>query len=230
MEGNTVKIKEVMAGALSLALLTGCAGNIKPRQVKAANGSSVEVAAIFAPSDMNQNHYSDVKLREVDPAHSGVGMGLAVLGAVLGGGVSSNSFDKNGYKGSTVDSMPEPTSTYLAPKAETAIRGWLGKQGEGYAYTQPLYIAAAQWALVYTDISASNSNYDLTYRVLFYKRPEGGSILSAYVVSECAPTAKTASLSDWQANGYQKVSQETQKMMDECLLELENQFPRLLKR
>lgn len=225
-----MKTQVLITGALSLALLTGCAGGKKPHIVKATNGSSLEVVSLFAPTDINGNRYADVKLREVTPAHSGVGMGLAVIGVVLGGGVSTNSFDKEGYKGNSIDAMPEPTSSYLAPKAETKISQWLDKQGSNVTYKHPLYIAASRWSLVYTDISASNSNYDLSYRVLFYKRPEGGNIFSAYIVSECAPTVKTAPLSEWQANNYQKVTEETQKMMDACLLELDNQLPRLLKK
>jgi len=218
--------KLLITGALSLTFLTGCAGNLDSHKVRADNGSTLDVATIFAPADMNNNRYADPKLREVSPAHSSAGMGLAVLGAALGGGISSGAFDKDSYKGSSIESMPEPTARYLGPKAEVKIRDWLNKNGNGHAYTQPLFIAAAQWSLVYTDMSASNSNYDLTYRVKFYKRPEGGNMLSAYVVSECAPTHATAQLSDWKANGYAKVTQETQKMMDACLLELENQLPR----
>lgn len=222
--------KVFMTGALSLTVLTGCAGNLNSHKVQASNGSSLEVATIFAPADMNNNRYPDVKLREVSPAHSGAGMGLAVLTAALGGGIGSNSFDKDVYKGSSIDTMPEPTSAWFGPKAESKIHDWLDKNGNGYVYKQPLFIAAAQWSLVYTDMSASNSNYDLTYRVKFYKRPEGGTMLSAYVVSECAPARVTAPLNDWKASNYAKVTQETQKMMDACLLELDNQLPRLLKK
>lgn len=222
--------KILITGALSLTLLTGCAGNTHSNRVQATDGSTLNVATIFAPAEMNDNRYADPKLREVTPAQSGTGMGLAVLSAALGGGISSRSFDKNNYKGTAIDTMPEPTSRYFAPKAEEKIQAWLGKNGNGYAYTQPLFIAAAQWSLVYTDMSASNSNYDLSYRVKFYKRPEGGNMLSAYVVSECAPAHVTAPLNDWKANNYEKVTQETQKMMDFCLFELENQLPRLLKK
>ncbi len=227
---NAMMNKVFITGALSLTFLTGCAGNHNSHKVQATNGSSLEVATLFAPADMNDNRYPDVKLREVSPAHSGTGMGLAILSAALGGGINSNSFDKNGYKGGSIDTLPEPTAAWLGPKAESKIRDWLNKNGNGYVYKQPLFIAAAQWALVYTDMSASNSNYDLTYRVKFYKRPEGGSMLSAYVVSECAPARATAPLNDWKASNYAKVTQETQKMMDACLLELENQLPRLLKK
>ena len=55
-------------------------------------------------------------------------------------------------------------------------------------------------------------------------------MLSAYVVSECAPARVTAPLNDWKASNYAKVTQETQKMMDACVLELDNQLPRLLKK
>lgn len=229
-EGKKVKIKALALSVLSVALLAGCAGT-STHPVKASNGTTLEVATIFSPLEMNNNRYPDVKLREVSPAHAGAGMGLSLLSAALGGGVGSgDAFDKNSYKGTTIDSMPEPTSRYLSPKAEAKIREWLDKQGGNYVYKQPLYIAAAQWSLVYTDMSAGNSNYDLAYRVLFYKRAEDGNVLSTFVKAECAPTVKTAPLADWRANNYQKVTQETQKMMDACLLELENQLPRLLKK
>jgi hypothetical protein len=217
-----------MIGALSLACLAGCAGN-KSQIVKATNGSTLEVAPIFASADMNGNRYADTKLREVTPTASGVGMGLAVIGAVLGGGVSTNSFDKNAYKGSSIDALPEPTASYLAPKAEVKIRDWLGKQAASHQYEYPLYLAASNWSLVYSDMSSENSNYDLSYHVQFYKRPEGGNVFSAFIVADCSPTVKTAPIAEWRANNYQKVTLETQKMMDACLLELDNQLPRLLK-
>jgi len=223
-----VNVKDFTIGALTLACLAGCAGN-KTQVVKATNGSSLEVAPIFAPTEMNGNRYADTKLREVTPTASGVGMGLAVIGAVLGGGVSSGSFDKNAYKGSSIDSMPEPTASYLAPRAEAKIRDWLGKQSATHKYEYPLFIAASNWSLVYSDMSSDNSNYDLRYHVQFYKRPEGGNLFSAFVVADCSPAVKTAPVTEWRANDYQKVTQETQKMMDACLLELDNQLPRLLK-
>ncbi|MDI3360581.1 hypothetical protein QQF21_21720 [Lelliottia sp. V89_10] len=222
--------KVLITSALSLTFLTGCAGQVKPHKIQATDGSSLEVATTFALTDMNNNRYADSKLRVVEPVHSGTGMGLAIVSAVLGGGIRTGDFDKENYKGSSIDAMPEPTALYFGPKAEHKIQDWLGKNGGGYAYTQPLKIAAAQWSLVYTDMSATNSNYDLTYRVQFYKRPEGGNLLSAFVMAECAPTRVAAPLSDWKANNYAKVTQETQKMMDACLLELDNQLPRLLKK
>ena len=218
----------LITGVLSLAFLTGCAGNLHPHTVQAANGSSVQVATIFVPTELNNNRYADTALREVTPAHAGTGMGLAIASAILGGGISTNSFDKHNYKGTTIDSLPEPTSRYFGPKAETKIQEWLAKNGNGNTWSQPLFIAASEWSLVYTNLSANDSNYDLTYRVKFYKRPEGGNMFSTYVVSECAPAHVTATLADWQANGYAKVTQETEKMMDFCLLELESQLPRLL--
>lgn len=223
-----MKVKDFMVGALSLACLAGCAGN-NTQVVKATNGSTLKAVSIFAPPEMNGNRYADTKLREVTPTASGVGMGLAVIGAVLGGGVSTGSFDKNSYKGSSIDTMPEPTATYLAPKAEAKIRDWLGKQTVSHQYEYPLNIAASGWSLVYSDMSSDNSNYDLRYHVQFYKRPEGGNLFSAFVVADCSPAIKTAPIAEWRANNYLKVTQETQKMMDACLLELDNQLPRLLK-
>lgn len=225
-----MSIKTITTGVLSITLLAGCAAPKKPDTVKANNGSTLDVSSTFAQAEINNNHHPDTTLRLVSPAHSGAGMGLAVLGAVLGGGASTNPFDKDSYKGSSIDSMPEPTAQYLTPKAEGKIREWLDKQSGNYSYKEPLVIAASRWSLVYTDMSASNSNYDLTYRVLFYKRPEGGTMFSSFVTAECSPSIKTAPLADWQANNYQKVTEETQKMMDACVLELENQLPRLLKK
>lgn len=230
---NGIKInmnRLVITGVLSLAFLTGCAGKNNAHKVQAASGSSLDVSSTFVSTDMNNNHYPDIKLRVVSPVTTGAMVGLSVMTAVLGGGIGSATFDKNQYKGTSVDTMPEPTSGYFSPRAEVKIKHWLDKNGNGYVWTQPLYIAAAQWSLIYTDMSASNSNYDLTWRVVFYKRPEGGNILSAYIISECSPTHVTAPLNDWKANNYARVTLETQKMMDACLLELENQLPRLLKK
>lgn len=227
-----MKIKTVTTGALLVTLLAGCAGGQKPTIVKGTGGSSLQVDTRFASPEMNNNFYADTQLREVTPVAPGVGVGLMVLGSVLSGGISLNTanFDKNNYKGTKIDAMPEPTRRYFAPKAEAKIAQYLSKQGGSYAYGEPLYIAASRWSLVYSDLSTTNSNYDLSYRVIFYKRPEGGSMFSAFTMASCEPTVKTAPIAEWRANNYQKVTQETEKMMDACLLELDNQLPRLLKK
>ncbi len=220
--------KNIIFIAITLTILSGCATKTQTTMITSADGSSVEVAAIFTPPDMNNNRYADTSLREVTPVHSGTGMGLAALTAVLSGHINTGDYDKNNYKGNTIKSMPELGKSYLLPKAKTLIEEWLAKHGAGHKYDQTLYLASAQWSLIYQDLSADNSNYDLTYRVKFYKRPENGSFISAYVVAECAPTPQSAPLEEWRANGYQKVIQVSQKYMDACLLELDNQLPRLL--
>lgn len=226
-----MKLTPLFAGALVVTLLTGCAGGKKPTIVKGTDGSTLEVSSILASADLNQNRYADDHLRIVSPAVTGLAAGLTAAGALLGSfSFSSDMFDKNSYKGTTVDALPEFTSRYFAPKAEAKIAQYLSKQGGSYAYGERLYIAASRWSLVYSDLSTANSNYDLSYRVIFYKRPEGGSMFSAFTVASCEPTVKTAPIADWRANNYQKVTQETEKMMDACLLELDNQLPRLLKK
>ncbi|UBN52551.1 hypothetical protein [Pantoea agglomerans] len=226
-----MNIKTFAAGTLAITLLAGCAGGKKPTVVKGSGGSSLEVYTSLAQPDMNDSHYADDHLRVVGPASTGVVAGLTAVGALLGSvSASSDMFDKKGYRGSKIDALPEPTSHYFAPKAEAKIARYLDQNGGSYAYQNILFIGASHWSLVYTDLSSANSNYDLSYRVIFYKRPEGGTMFSAYTVASCEPAAKTAPLAEWQANNYQKVTQETEKMMDACLLELENQLPRLLKK
>lgn len=120
-------IKVLMAGVLPLVFIVGCAGNNNSHKVKSVSGGSLDVATIFAPEDMNDNRHPDIKLREVTPMHSGAGMGVAVLGAAFGGVISSGAFDKDNYKGTTIDAMPEPTARYLGPKADMKIQSWLEK-------------------------------------------------------------------------------------------------------
>jgi len=148
---------------------------------------------------------------------------------VFSGGLSVNTFSKDDLRGNTIDSLPEPTKAYLTPKAKPIISDWLQNNAHGYQYKNDLNIAAAQWLLVYQDLSTDNSNYELRYTVKFYKKPEDANMFSAFIISECSPKPETASLVDWQANGYALVKKTTEKYMDSCLLELNNQLPRLLK-
>ena len=55
-------------------------------------------------------------------------------------------------------------------------------------------------------------------------------MFSAYTVAECSPVPVEANLSEWERDNYKKVTIETQKYMDACILELNNQLPRLLKK
>lgn len=213
----------------SALLLTACSSTPKPEKITAANGSSISLYSRFISTEMNDNQHPDVHLREVTPTHTGVGVGINVLTSVLAGGLAASSFSKEGMKGNSVDSLPEPTKTYLTPKAKPIISAWLEKNGNGYQYKEELNIVAAQWLLVYQDLSANNSNYELRYTVKFYKKPEDSNIFASFVVAECTPKPDTAKLADWQANGYALVKKTTEKYMDSCLLELDNQLPRLLK-
>lgn len=218
-----------MGITVGVVLLTACASSPKTEKVTAANGSSISLYSGFASNDMNNNKNADVKLREVTPAHTGAGVGLNVLTSVLSGGLSVNTFSKDDLRGNTIDSLPEPTKAYLTPKAKPIISDWLQNNANGYQYKNDLNIAAAQWLLVYQDLGVDNSNYELRYTVKFYKKPEDANMFSAFITSECTPKPETAPLVDWQANGYALVKKTTEKYMDSCLLELNNQLPRLLK-
>lgn len=225
-----MKLSVGLATLACAFLLGGCAGQKSQHTVlKAADGSSLEVKSAFAAPDLNGGYLPDTHLRVVSPAHMSAGMGLKVLTAVLGGGISTSGFSKEDYKGNRIDALSEPTQSYLLPKATTQINKWLSENGKGHSYGQSLNISAARWALIYKDMSTENSDYELQYRVIFYKRPEGGSLFSAFVIATCSPTVEVAPRSDWEANNYAKVTQVTQKYMDACLLELNNQLPRLLK-
>lgn len=217
----------IAAMVASAVIVSGCA-SVKPETVQAANGSSVQMLSTGALSELNNNRIPDAHLREVNPSHFATGMGVAVLGA-LTGSIRSSDFDKENYKGTSVDTLPNPTKTYFVPKARQSLIRWLNENGEGKTYKQELRIGYATWALIYKDMGTDNSVYQLKYKVLFYKRPESGNAFSAYTVAECAPVPVEASLSEWHADNYKKVTVETNKYMDACLLEFNNQIPRLLK-
>lgn len=210
-------------------ILSGCASKITPLQVKAENNSSVGVFNVPALSDLNNNRRSDLYLREVTPAHAGTGMGLAVLGVVLTGSINTSDFDKENYTGNTLKNIPNPTNAYFSPKAQERIKQWLEKNGNGYIYQQPLTLGYATWALIYKNLSATDSIYELKYKIIFYKRPEKGNIFSSYITADCSPVPAEADLADWRKDSYKKVADETEKYMDVCLSELESQLPRLLK-
>lgn len=215
--------------AFGALMLTACASAPKSEKITAANGSSISLYTGYFPAEMNNNQYADVKLREVTPAHTGVGVGINVLASVLSGGISASTFSKEGLKGNTIDALPEPTKAYLTPKAKPIIAAWLQKNGNGFQYKKDLEIGASQWLLVYQDLGTDNSNYELRYSVKFYKMPEDAGLFTAFVIADCTPKPETATLADWQANGYALVKKTTEKYMDSCLLELDNQLPRLLK-
>lgn len=216
----------VVCGAL---LLTACSSTPKTEKITAATGSSISLFSGFASTDMNNKQHPDVHLREVTPTHTGVGVGMNVLTSVLSGGLAASTFSKDGLKGSSIDALPEPTKSYLTPKAKPIISSWLEKNGSGYQYKENLNIVAAQWLLVYQDLSQDNSNYELRYTVKFYKKPEDANIFSSFIIAECTPKPDTATLADWRENSYALVKKTTEKYMDACLLEMDNQLPRLLK-
>nr|WP_237932524.1 hypothetical protein [Buttiauxella sp. S19-1] len=133
----------------------------------------------------------------------------------------------------TVTPIPDgPNSDDLAYLAAGDKPANLSPDGSanGYTYKNPLYIGHATWALIYNDVAATDPAYQLKYKLIFYKRPEDGNMFSAFTVAECSPAPVEAKLSDWRANNYARVTAETEKYMSSCLLELNNQLPRLLKK
>ncbi|MBF7982201.1 MULTISPECIES: hypothetical protein [Rahnella] len=214
---------------VTASLLLSACSTPKTEKITAANGSSIGLYSGFASADLNNNRAPDVVLREVTPAYTAAGVGLNVLTSVLSGGIAVNTFSKENLKGTKIDALPEPTSAYLTPRAKPLIARWLEKNGNGYQYKNNLNIVAAQWLLVYKDLSSANSDYELRYTVKFYKKPEDANMFSAWVIAECTPPVVAAPLADWRANNYALVTKTTGKYMDSCLLELDNQLPRLLK-
>lgn len=213
----------------STLMLAACATTPNTDKITAANGSSVALYTGFVSAELNNNQYADLHLREVTPAHTGVGVGINVLASVLARGISASTFSKDTLKGNNIDTLPEPTEAYLKPKAKLVIADWLQKNGNGYQYKNDLNIVAAKWLLVYQDLSTENSNYELRYTVKFYKKPEDGNMFSSFIMAGCSPKPDVAKLADWQANGYALVKKTTEKYMDSCVLELQNQLPTLLK-
>lgn len=214
----------------SLLLLTACSSTNNVEKVTAANGSSIGVKTFFALPENNNNQYADTKLRIVTQADTGVGVGLSVLSSVLTGGLSASTFSKDTLKGSSVDTLPEPTKSYLVPKAKVVIADWLQKNGAGYSYKNNLNITPARWLLVYKELAKSDTQFELRYAVTFYKRPEGGNMFSAFDQFKCSPIPRSASLTQWQASDYAMVKQVTTEYMDNCLSQLDGQLTTLLKR
>lgn len=159
--------------ASSLLLLTSCSSTNNVEKVTAANGSSIGVKSFFALPENNNNQHADAKLRIVTQADTGVGVGLQVLTSALTGGLSASTFSKDTLKGSSVDTLPELTKSYLVPKAKVVIADWLQKNGAGYSYKNNLNITPARWLLVYQELAKSDTQFELRYAVTFYKRPEG---------------------------------------------------------
>lgn len=212
-----------------VTLISGCATTDKPDVITAENGSAVAVFSTPAPADLNHNRYTLRYLRIVTPGHNAVMKTVAVLSLVTGN-FNSGSFNKENYKGKIIESLENPTVDYFIPKAKPIVRAWLNEHAEGYQYKQPLYLSYADWALIVKDAMATDSLYQLKYKIIFYKLPEDGGRFTPYTVAECAPSPVEATLADWQANNYQKVTEETENYMNGCLTELNNQLPRLLKR
>lgn len=212
-----------------LILLSACSSTPKAEKITSANGSSISVNSGIVPIELNDNKQADRQLREVTPTHTGVGAGISVLTSVLSGGLAVNTFHKENLKGNAIDSLPEPTKTYLTPKAKPIISAWLQKNTNNYQYKNTLHIGGAQWLLVYQDLSTDNSTYELRYTAKFYKKAEDANMFSNPIIAECTPKPETAPLKNWQDNNYALVKKVTEKYMDSCLLELDNQLPRLLK-
>lgn len=166
---------------------------------------------------------TDVSLRYITRGDTGNMVALKTLGFVaqaLLGSAQATGFDKFDLVGTPIITMPNPTLEYLSKGIEKSLQAQPAGT-KSIAPLQPVEIRPYTWMLVYENLSGGDS-YELYYHAsIIHTANVALKDNSTLALVSCHPTAVKAPLAQWQANGYEKVTEVTREYMDNCLKDFE---------
>ena len=215
---------------MAAVVLTGCSHKPAPptekeissTEVHTGNGSVVTIKG-YEQLRTDTDAPTDVSLRYITRGDTGKMVALKTLSFVaqaLLGSAQATGFDKYQLVGTPITTMPNPTLEYLSKGIENSLRTQQAET-KSIAPLQPVEIRPYSWMLVYENLSRGDS-YELYYQASIMHtanvKLEDDSRLA---LISCHPTAVKAPLAQWQANGYEKVTEVTREYMDSCLKDFE---------
>ncbi|MFO3705582.1 hypothetical protein ACI6Q5_11460 [Xanthomonas codiaei] len=169
----------------------------------------------------------DEMLRVVRRGHTGAVVGLQIATSLFARGIAVSTFNKGQLKGEKMEGVGNPG--YQLQR--DAVNAYLKTYFTGHPTALPvdpfpLHVLISDWLLVYQSLADAKSPYELRYATTIGGERSGFLKRKANPVSlDCAPTPRTASLEEWEANDYALVKEAAQAYSDECAAKFAERLP-----
>ncbi|WP_031424966.1 hypothetical protein [Xanthomonas euvesicatoria] len=169
----------------------------------------------------------DEMLRVVRRGHTGMVVGLQIATSLFARGVAVSAFGKDQLKGEKMEALGNPGYQLQRDAVNAHLKTYFtGHPRAVPAEPFPLQVLMSDWLLVYQSLADTKSPYELRYAVTIGGERSGFLKRKASPVSlDCAPTPRTASLEEWEANDYALVKAAAQAYSDECAAKFAEQLP-----
>ncbi|WP_336777657.1 hypothetical protein [Pantoea sp. USHLN256] len=213
-----------------ISLLSGCANDkplpptskvVQTQKVISANQSQIDVEGVqMLETDFSRP--SDTQLRYVTQGDTSKVAALKTLQFVsmmFAGGGNVPGFTKDELKGTEVAGFMNPSLPYLMPRITEILKTELDKH-PSKKYDSAVTITPITWKLVYKNLAGGDDNYQLLFSTIIHRSGKGvaNSSLSQDVNCGDDVNVQEYTLQQWQANSYAKVTEETQKMLESCVV------------
>lgn len=190
-----------------------------------------EVPIEIDESTGDGRHYPDHVLREVHPKHRARDVGITVVGALLGG-YRLPAFSNNDYAGEKIAAVKHPATSGLTEGLRATIRHWQQEHRKQNAvYKNPFTIRLVKFALLYRDMFAETTTYDLYIETTVTRKPDGSSWFSSpeRILCSTEDTDRHFTLDQWTANDYERVKAFGRDHVKSCIAQVESSLDKLLK-
>ncbi|MDQ8024200.1 MAG: hypothetical protein REI94_20335 [Moraxellaceae bacterium] len=138
-------------------------------------------------------------------------------------------FKKEQLKGLQLDQLQNPSRDALPQLLQERLRAY----AQANAALRPpvkFEVASETWLLVYEDLNATDTPYQLRYTTSIVARPAAESGKSLPDVSlRCAPAPAAMPLTKWEADEYAQVRQTADTYVSACVEQVTTHFPELFR-
>ncbi len=169
----------------------------------------------------------DEMLRVVRLGHTGAVVGLQIATSLFARGIAVSSFGKGQLKGEKMEAVGNPGYQLQRDAVNARLKSYFtGHPAALPVDPFPLQVLMSDWLLVYQSLADTTSPYELRYAVTIGGERSGLLKRKASPVNlDCAPTPRTASLEEWEANDYALVKEAAQAYSEECAARFAEQLP-----
>lgn len=190
-----------------------------------------EVPIKFVDSTRDGQRYPDLVLREVHPKHRARDVGFSIVMAFMGG-LHLPALSNNAYNGEKIEAVEHPAKSGLTEGLRAAIRHWQQVNGKQNAvYKNPFTIRLDRFALLYRDLSAEQTIYDLYIETTVSRKPDSSSWFSGPEEIHCSTedTDRNFTLDQWTAKDYERVRALGRDHVKSCIEQVASSLDKLMK-
>lgn len=220
-------------------LISGCAAKPLPPTSKmvqsetiiSSNASQITIEG-WHELETNYNRPTDNQLRYVTQGDTTTAVALKTVQFVammFTTGGQATGFTKSDLRGTEVKGLANPSIPYLMPRVSEILKAEMDKH-PAKKYENAFKISPYTWRLIYKNLAGGDDNYELIMTTGLSRSTRDKDGKDLYISITCGSDGSTPqyTLPKWRANGYAKVTEVTQQILDSCLKQLTNESPSFL--